>query len=140
MKVHLLVPLSLVVLALLVQLRPPVDALLLLAMGAKVMVTTMPPMVVKFHVLQSLMVLAPPVPLPTPVGVLLLLVLPTNSITMIMLQMDVKLCMHVPPSTMGFALLAPLPLLVDVPLFRVQGVTKVTIVKRPYFVPQIKRW
>ena len=46
-KVHLLVPLSLVVLALLVQLRPPVDALLLLAMGAKVMVTTMPPMVVK---------------------------------------------------------------------------------------------
>ena len=118
----------------------PVGALLFLVIQAKLILTMMPPMVVKFHVLLSPTVLAPHAHLPTPVGALLLLVLPTNSITMIMLQMDVKLCMHVPPSTMGFALLAPLPLLVDVPLFRVQGVTKVTIVKRPYFVPQIKRW
>jgi len=51
---------------------------------AKVMLTTMPPMVVKFHVLLSLVELAPHATLPLPVGALLLLAHQANLIATVM--------------------------------------------------------
>jgi hypothetical protein len=63
--------LSPTVLALHAPLPLSVGALLFLVIQAKVMVTTMPPVVVKFHVLPLPVARALPVPLPLPVGALL---------------------------------------------------------------------